>query len=552
MKKFVAILMAILMLTCVMPIAVFADDDTSDNEALVVAWEDNYSLLIELLTDNSVYASWQYVVDNNDDIATMMDVYTAFGLYDSAWVNFATDNVDTEICEEVLLSMIEQYDYEAETEYLEAFVEALEVVDDVTSFIETLNEYFSIFDFVDSDTWSSLTGVVGTLIEVGYALEDIKNSLIATYEQIMTVQLANAYYIDMLEYIAENVEYDTMATAAENLIDEIEQSVEDLIATYLEDILSSESGTILNLLASLALNSNAYTAVALTVYNTASSIADVLWNTSDQYELYAALIASFYAQTTINDYTVEALEDDADKAVFAVSALIATRAYGEQTLYALIEAQSGGIIGAIKSALYAYSCTTYSANVAALDLMYELMYETDVDDMVEIVTASYVYCPVNVLVYKNGVLVLRVKDGAESSTGATTYGAGIAEYCEYNDEYVKVLFLAADYDITLVGTDDGYVTYIKYYDGLEDYSFTEAEIAEGDKIVISGTTYTVDDTTYDLNDEFEMPEGKEVTASDVVDAVVTVASDTASSIAEKIKAFFQSIIDWIKSLFGID
>lgn len=560
MKKALALVLSLLMIVTVLPFASFAEEPT-EAELRVEAWDANYDLFIDKLTDNADYANFKYVVDNDEEIANLMGVYTAFGMYDSAWTNAATGTVDKAICKEVLVAMLEKYSYDMGTSYVDIAVDALEAAKDVGEFMEKLNEYFKIFDFVDSETWSKSFTIVNYVIQAGRAWQDVRADLIKAYERVMTVQMANKYYIDMLNYVAENSEYAPMVNAAYELIDEIKTSVNEQIAAMVAEALQGQAVSAADTLITMAMNTNAYTAVALKIYQTGTSIANTLWNTNEQYELYSALKAAFYAETVINEWTQAALAgDDADCSLFAVSALISTREFGETTLYKLMVAKSGGIIGKIKSKLYNYCFTEYTANLAALDMMRDAFYGASVSEIGKISAVDYIYCPVNVLVYDNGSLLMRVKDGAESETGVTPYGFGASNYSEYNKEYIKVLALANDYDVNLIGTKDGYVTFVKDIvadneKGFEDYSFTEVRCAEGSKIIVSGLTYNVtidgETSSYELNDDFVVPEGKTVTVKDVFDATVEVGKDEVNSLAAKIKAFFQKIIDAIKNLFKI-
>lgn len=560
MKKALALVLSVLMIVAVLPFAAYAEEPT-EAERRVAAWDANYDLLLDKLTDNTGYANFQYVVDNDKEIANLMGVYTAFGMYDSAWANAATGNVDKAICKEVLVAMLEKYSYDMGTSYVDIAVDALKAAKDVGEFMEKLNEYFSIFDFVESSTWSEAFTIVNYVIQAGRAWQDVRADLIKAYERVMTVQMANKYYIDMLTYVAANSEYAPMVNAANELIGEIETSVNEQIAAMVAEALQGQAAAAADTLITMAMNTNAYTAVALKIYQTGTSIANKLWNTNEQYGLYSALKASFFAEAAINEWTKAALAgDDADCSLFAVSALISTREFGETTLYKLMVAKSGGIIGKIKSKLYNYCFTEYTANLAALDITRDAFYATSVEEIGKISAVDYIYCPVNVLVYDNGSLLMRVKDGAESETGVTPYGFGASTYSEYNKEYIKVLALADDYDVNLIGTKDGYVTFVKDVKadneaGYEDYSFTEVRCAEGSKIAISGLTYSVtingETTEAELNDVFVIPEGKTVTVKDVVDATVEVGKDEVNNFAAKIKAFFQKIIDAIKNLFKI-
>lgn len=560
MKKALALVLSLLMIVTVLPFASFAEEPT-EAERRVDAWDANYDLFIDKLTDNADYANFKYVVDNDKEIANLMGVYTAFGMYDSAWVNAATGTVDKAICKEVLVAMLEKYSYDMGTSYVDIAIDALKAAQTVGEFMEKLNEYFKIFDFVDSETWSKSFTIVNYVIQAGRAWQDVRSDLIKAYERVMTVQMANKYYIDMLDYVVANSKYAPMVNAANELINEIKTSVNEQIADMVAEALQGQAAAAADTLITMAMNTNAYTAVALKVYQTGTSIANKLWNTNAQYELYSALKAAFYAETAINEWTQAALAaDDADCSLFAVSALISTREFGETTLYKLMVAKSGGIIGKIKSKLYNYCFTEYTANLAALDIMRDAFYATDINEIGKISVVDYIYCPVNVLVYNNGSLLMRVKDGAESETGVTPYGFGASNYSEYNKEYIKVLALANDYDVNLIGTKAGFVTFVKDIvadneAGFEDYSFTEVACAEGSKIVISGLNYEVtlngETNTYELNDDFVIPEGKTVTVKDVIDATVDVGKDEAKSLIAKIKAIFQKIIDAIKNLFKI-
>ena len=133
-------------------------------------------------------------------------------------------------------------------------------------------------------------------------------------------------------------------------------------------------------------------------------------------------------------------------------------------------------------------------------------------------------------------------------------------YCEYNKEYVKVLFLAdEDYKINMIGVDDGYVTFMKYVleNGvMNDYSFTEVAVTPTTKIVVDGLKYTVNkdgvEEEFDLNDVFVMPEAKEVTWETVTEATKEVVEEETKSLLQKIKDFFNNLFAKIRALFGMD
>lgn len=575
MKKVVAILLALLMCCTIFPFAAFAEDADVDvdseieasAEDTVAAWEANYGILLKTLMNGTNYAHYKYVLDNDKEIQQLMDVYTAFGLYDNAWKNYFTKEANIDTCKQILMAMIEKYSVEMGNSYVDAIVDGLETAKDAAEFVEKLNgylnEYSDVLSFVESAEWSTIFSVVDALIKIGNAWADIRDGLIEAYSQIMSVQLANGYYIEMLQYVANNTPYEPMKTAALALIEEATTAVEEQIAYFLQEATEDLQNQGINALVNLAVNSNVYTATAKKIFNGAASVADVLWNTSDQYALFDALVASVYAENAITDYTALSYSHyvdsfDASRTMFATYALISVRMFGEQSLYNLLEAQAGGIINKIKSKVYNTSCTEYTANMAALTLTEEALFNTAVADMAPVEAVAYIYCPVNVLVYDDSTLLFRVKDG-EESVYTSSFGMAKASYCEYNKEYIKVAFLKdADYKIVMIGTDDGYVTFVKdvMEDGvLNDYSFTEVAVTPNTKITVSGKKYIVsrDNTNLevDLNDEFVQPEGKEVTWETVTEATKEVVKEETNNFFAKIKAFFQNFFAKLKELFTI-
>lgn len=575
MKKILSIFLAIIMCFSIVTVA-FAEDanvpetrDAIDENAKEVldAWFENYWVLLDTLQNGENYAHYKYVVDNNKEIQDTMAVYTAFGLYDAAWKNYFSKEVNIDTCKQILMAMIEEYAYEMGISYVDYVIEGLEVAEDVASFLEKLNgfldDHSDVLSFVESAEWSTTFQVVNILIEAGHAWQDIREGLIEAYSQIMSVQLANGYYVEMLQYVADHTEYEPMKTAALQLIEEATTAIEEQIAFFLNEATQDLQNQGIDMLLNLAAESNVYTATAKKVFNIGGSVADVLWNTSDQYVLFDALIASYHAENAILEYAFQAYDStredfDAARAMFGTYATISVRSFGEQSLYNLLEAQNGGIINKIKSKLFDYSCTEYTANMAALDMMVKALFETPVENMNPVEAVVRVYCPVNVLVYDNDTLLFRVKDGEESSY-SSAYGMAKSAYCEYNKEYVKVLFLAdEDYKVNMIGVADGFVTFVKQIieNGvMNDYSFTEVAVTPTTKITVEGLKYTVNkdgvDESFDLNDEFVMPEAKEVTWETVTEATKEVVEEETKTLLQKIKDFFNNLIAKLRALFGI-
>lgn len=559
MKKILAVLLAAIMLLSVMPFA-FAED-TNEADATVAEWKTNNAVLVEKLFDELTYAHYQYVIDNNKTIKQKMDVMTAFGLYDDAWINYATKNVNVDTCKTILLSLIEAYQADFGKDYVEDIKKVLEGAETAMDLVEKVNQYTGKLDFVDSETWGSIGQVIGIAIKAADTFEEVKAEVIKAYSEIISVQMANGYYLDLLDYIANDasIDYAPLKTAAVQLKEEATTAIEDQLNVIIARAAGTQKDEITGMIISAVANTNVYTATALKVYNIGTKVADILWNSNDLYAHYDNLVASFWAETSVDGFATEALAgDDAEKTIFAVNALLSTRNFGEQSLFNLLEAEAEGVIGRIKKQLGVVAVAEYVADLAELDLMEKVFFNDAYDKGATYGKIVKVYCPVNVVGYADGKAVINAEDGKEM-TAAQVYGATSVKYNSYSKDYVKVLFLADTIEkVTVIGTDDGFVTYVEYVDedgAINDYSFTQIQLAKGDRINVADKAYTGviggEAVAGELNDVFVVPEPKEITAKDVADATVEVAKEEANNFFAKIKAFFENLFATLKNLFKI-
>lgn len=567
-KKVLAVFLAVVMALSCLPFAFAEDAETNESADRVVAWADNYDFLEEKLLDSTTYTHYQYVVDNSKEIQTNMTVYTAFGLYDNAITNAFDKKADIETCKKILVSMVEKYQANVGKDYVAEITKVLSGAKDAAGLLEKLNglleKYTDALSFVNSDTWGTVFGVVDFLINAGKAYSDIRTGLINAYARIMSIQLTNGYYVEMVQYVADHTDYAPMRRAAQELVTEASRAVEEQLASMVEEATRGQVNNVINSLLNLAVNSNVYTATAMKVFNIAGSVANVLWNTNNQYDLYSQLVAAYHAENAIVEYTQGALDTAAEeyvpeRALFAVNGLIAVRSFGESSMYQLKVAQAGGIVGKVKSKLYNTIFTQYTANQAELNLMYECFYNTAIADMTKITEIDKIYCPVDVTAYAGTAKKINVPDKVTMAAAKVDGGYATTAYSAYNKDYVKVLFLEDAIDnIVLKGTGDGYVTFVKYVDEdgkANDYSFTEKLIHEGETISVKGMefSYAKDGqlVTESLSDDYVIPEGKTPTAKEVADAVVEVGKDEAKSFLQKIKDFFNKIFEAIRNLFKI-
>lgn len=557
--KFISLVLSVLMLLSVVPFVAFANEAEENDR--VAGWKANYELFIDTILDNSNYTSWNYWNENSKNLNTTMDVYTAFALYDSAWRNYATKEVSVANAEKILLALIEKADYQVDDGYVDEIVSVLKTASDVNDFIQKVNKYADI-ELFKSSGWSTTFQIVDNVIEVANAYQKYRDKFAAAYANVISLQMANVYYVDMLQYIADNTEYAVLKTAAEKLIDDMQKSVEDVvkdvIATAAADYTEQGAETLIN----MAMNSNAYTAVALKIYNGAVSVANFLWNTGNTANLIDTLKSSYYFQSDIAAWTAAAIAgDDADKAEVAVDLLINAREVCEQALYNLKLAENDGAIGKIKNQLYGTVYEDTEINIEALHAMHAAMFDKDVADFQKVVRAIYAYCPVDVQILKaDNSVVYTLKDGRVENEMNADSGIYVSCFSQYSNDYLKIAYLYDTNKVRLSGTGDGTVTLIMDVlndDGsVSDWSFTDRTVAAGTKIVFDtafdGTPYYLasdtDAKTY-FNDEFVPSKHPEVSAKDVANAVINVGKKEAKSFADLIREFFQKLFASLANIF---
>lgn len=564
-KKILALVLAVVLVFAAIPMASFSAEDAPTDAARVDAWEANYELLLNKVLVNEENTHWNYVVQNNESIAKEMMVYTAFALYDDAWQNGFDGSVSVTKAEEVLVSLIEKVDAQVGDSKLEEIIAVLETAQDVNDFIQKVNGYVEISEVITSDAWSSAFTYLGYAQTLAEIWKTEKQVLINAYARILSVQAANEYYLEFLQYIASNSTYSIVREAAGNLIADITSSIDELINEIMLQSAGNTAAEVVDVAIRIAANTNAYTAVALKVYNTGTSVANTLWNTSDQYQIMDQLITTFYAESATAEWAngildTRATEEDAEKSIFAVNALLTLREIGAKSLYELKAAQAQGVIGRIKDQINKSVHSEYVSEMKLFEIIRQQFFADSISQ----------YKKVNAIVETFGPAELSACDASNNVLYRVPYGndyvsernCGIFGECynEYSRDYVKVALL---YDtvagINLVGKSASKITLIMDVltaDGVEDYSFTDVAVGTGTEVSVpvqftGRPSYTVTDSNgtfvRQMNDEFVYSIETEASAQAVAQAVVNVAvKDTNESFA-KLKAlivsFFQRLFE---------
>lgn len=525
LNKVLAVVLAVILSLSVCAVAAFAADDTAAYD----------SFAVNTLLKNENYTSWKYVQINENKMNQTMDVLTAFALYDSAWKNYATKEINVADAEAILLGLIERAEYSFDDGYVDEIISVLETASDVNDFIQKVNQYANIEAFA-SEGWSTAFDVVNGVIKVGNAYQEYRDKFVKAYAEALSVQRANAYYIDMLQYIANNTAYSVLATAARNLIAKMEASVESVLADIVAEAAGDGANMAFEYLAKLALNTNVYTATALKVYQIGTSIADVLWNTSDLYTLIDTVKTAYYFQSDLANYTAAALAgDNADKKLISLDMMLTARTISEQALYNYKLAENKGVITAIKNKLYnaVYNDTEMMIlAVAGLrDILFGVKNEEGVlvtAPVTGVVGALYVYGPANV---------------------TATTAAMKSAVSDYSGDTLTAVFVT-DAAATVTATAAGKVTVAVV--NAADTKFA-AETAEAGNVFAVNTgsdTYTFKGETKELAAELA-EETVKPTAGDVVDATTEVVKETVkkSSFAKAISDFFAKIAAFFTNLF---
>jgi hypothetical protein len=556
MKKVLAIILALVMVLGAIPFFVLADEDTATASAAdtVAAWNEKLAPVLAELYDNDESAHLKYVAENNDELQKTMTAYTVFALYDNAWKNGFDKSISVEDAEKILVSLIEKVDTNiGDSKFKEIFA-VLQTASDLNDLLQKVNSYVNISDVLTSDEWSTTFKYIKKAIEFYHLYEKQRDAVIEAYARILSVQASNQYYKDMLRYCAANSEYDVVVTACNNLITDIETSVDELIKAEIKNRIGYTSSELFTSLAELALNTNSYTAVALKVYNIGTSVADKLWNTSDQYALMDELYTSYYLETAVVDWAKEAqAAGDAEKFVFGTGAVLGLRQVGAQTLYDLKVAQNGGIVGKVKNQINLNVGFENVSEMAFLTLAEEALFNTAIADLQPI--NSIVITATNAYIGFDGYRLY--------NSDATITNNGNFYYIKYSDaiaNYVKAAFLtSANASVELKSSTDYNATLIlKKLENNEivNYSFTDVTIGENAKVTFNSAdaTYTYltgeDEKVVDFNTEFQYPSINAVTAKSVATAVGNVVKTEATQKVEEVKGKVVTIDALIREFFA--
>lgn len=566
--KILSVILAIVMACSCLSVVAFAEE-VDDYDKRIDGWNANYDLFLDHLFDDASFTSWNYVDINEKAMKDTMATWTAFALYDEAWRNYATHHISIEQAELILLALIEKADYEFDDGYVDEFVDVLELAQDAKDLVEKAGDIIKAEEFtkvLESEAWGTTWQVIGDVTKIAHAYQTYRDQFVEEYSRVLSVQLANQYYIDLLQHIADTTPYDILKTAASNLIADMNANVQTVVDEVLQDAVLDGVSLGIDRLVDLAMNSNVYTATVLEIYDAVVSVAEFLWNTNEVYPHMETVLAAYYFQDAASDWAAEAYyQEEAEKSFFAIDLLMTTRKVCEQALVNFKDADNGGAVGRVKNQLHGTLYEDTLVNIAGLDIMRKMMFELEPSAFKVITDSLYVYCPVSIdLLDSDNNTLYTVTDGVEALT-SNEYGVFKTIYSDFGEDYLKVAYLYDGYRVRLTGNNNGYVTLIHKElldDGsVNDWSFTDVEVTNKTKLIfdteVEGTpTYTISNGSavqvVNFNDTFIPSEYPEYTAKDVVNAGGEIIEEEAKSIWDQIVEFFEKIGQWFRDLFGIE
>lgn len=560
-KKVLAVLLATLMILCAIPFTTFAADNGVSAESKVANWNENYSLVLERLSENEKSAHWQYVDQNKKKISDTMVTLTAFSLYDDAWANGMDNHISVEQAEKILASLIEKVDANIGESKLAEITSVLKTARDINDLIQKVNGYVKISDVLTSEEWTKAFKYINYWIDAYNMYDKARDDVIEAYSRILSVQAANEMYIDFLQYIVDTCSYSTVVTAAQNMIDDLNANIADAVADKLVSLAVSTGTGVIEDAIEVAMESNYYAAIVVAVYNAGNKAADYLWNTGDLYECYDALYTTYFVEKAAESWYSDAKSSgNAEWIEFAVNTLLALREAGIDTLYNAKNAENEGFVGKVKNQINYNISFEYVAEKCFLQLAREVLINKSIKDAKPVNTILTVCSSAFV---HDGDFSLFNQEGIFSGSN----GDSCVLFNDGTSTYVKTLFLNEDSNVEFKYSTDAFLTVTVEKNspyGIEDWSFTNEQIG-ADKYVTLDTALT--EKTFnvvkgeeiiakDLNDEFEYPDINDITVSSVTEAVKDIAVSEARGkvlqIKDLIESFFATIKKFFETIFKIN
>ncbi len=431
MKKFLAVILSVVMLFTVLPMAASAKVENDDK------------IITDLLSDDYYHLNY---VKENDYFKTKIAVYTALSLYDKAWDNYFTGSVDTDYAKTILLALIDRFEEEYNNETYEEILSALGTAKTVAELIEKVDGYTHILELAENSTWATSLGVVNTALKALNLSNEVYEEYVKSYAIILSCQAANVYYGEFLTYIIDNCDDKNVKKAAEelkkNITASLEESRDALIAELVED--AGKGGVEIGI--ELAMDAYSVTAVIKGIYNTVGSLGVKLFGTNNKYQYMSSLAMLAKIEDVIPAYVQDAIagEDEMGRD-FAVNAILTIRETGEAMLTNLGKVQEDTIVEKlVKTENLGEMIETASVESAKLDTYRDIIEADATYKVYDVYTKSASSTKATVRA-ANGDFIATVPATEELSI-LDQNGAFVNKYNENTATYIKVIVTFAEGD----------------------------------------------------------------------------------------------------------
>ena len=550
MKKLLSVLLALLMTVSVVSVAASAAAPAKG------------SIVYDELMNDDVYYHVDYVKNNKTSLTQKIDLYTALNLYDNAWENFFTGNVNINYAKAILLAVIEKVDVEYQNESFEKFVKILEGASSVADLINKVNKYTGLLDFAESNEWATSIEVLNNVIRVANYGNAMYEKFIDGYASILSARAASIYYSEFLTRIADNCQDTNVRAAAREILADVEGELEDAVKALVAELAAEAVGDAAEIGVDTAMSLNSVTAVIKKVYKTTGSLANKLFKTEDVYGYMCSLLEVYYIEECMTPWVAYKLKTGASDDLlceFWLNAQITLRELGENFLSGLALTTDR----TLKALVSGYNVDTLkvrsAAAVAKLDAIRQLL-DNGVNDVCMFYT---VIGNCKVIAKKSGNYAGYLAN-AESKLTATAAGYVSSVYNEGVDGIVKVFALTPDADnlveITAYDLDAkaahvyfqvdtelpgeltlGYATF-KPMDGIK---ITALDVLNGETVL--PTLYVEEDGNHyakvDMADAFSVADFE-------YDSIYK-SKNGDKDAGSALKNFFNKIAEFFKKLFGI-
>ncbi|MBQ3086262.1 MAG: hypothetical protein IJC45_02905 [Clostridia bacterium] len=432
MKKFLCVLLSVLMMASTLSVVAFAAEENEDRYVVD-------DLLLESVLDEESYYHLEYTRANqyfdSARLAYRVFDFTGKGIYKNI-----TGEAEVQVATATLLALVEQVDLEYEDEIFLKILDILGTAQDVADIVEKVNDVIKLLDFVETEEWNTTWQVIAELQKYLQYGDEMYRQYVDSVAKILTCKAGGEYYKELLEHVAAKSRSPYVKLAAADLASRITGSIDRAFADVALMVVNDVAETAVNTFIDEIVNVNTVTKILKKVYDIVGDIAQFIFNTEDQYQYMVALATIVSIEDIMPNYVRDKIDNTGyESGEFAFTSLLKLRTSGETMLNNLETVKRDAIAGSIFNGYHTPEIIERTATqVAKLEVLADILSEEYKYDVVSILATS---APVTVTVYNETADIL----GSISNTNEDyIYGANGCFASVYDDNfggYIKVAFI---------------------------------------------------------------------------------------------------------------